>query len=365
MKKLVVQTVVLTAVVLLAVIPFSCRLTEEGVRISGGDYVAPSIETVEVVDSSTVRMDFSEPVKITSVVASKVIKDVSDSPEHSGTQELSLSIKAASGGMGRVPVEANVSEDGLCVNFLFENECEVGQAYEILGVVEDKTGNTLTFCIPFTGFNSRVPQVIITEVQIKYSKGKGEFVELFVLKDGNLGGLEILSGVDGEEKKYELPPIEVSKGETVLVHMRKVDDDCVNEIGENLSEATASYSVKNIRDLWSDNTSARFNDSSDVIVLRNGLSGQILDAMMYVAENVTEWKPAAESLAKTAVEYGIFDDAVISSAISSKGASYAKSFQRVNAKTIKTQLLNDEDVSFPVKFSSENWNISSASPGSF
>ena len=41
--KTAVQTLVLTLLVLLSVIPFSCRITEEGIRVTGGDYVAPSI----------------------------------------------------------------------------------------------------------------------------------------------------------------------------------------------------------------------------------------------------------------------------------------------------------------------------------
>ena len=51
------------------------------------------------------------------------------------------------------------------------------------------------------------------EAQIKYAKGssggkeiyRGEFVEFLTLKGGNLGGLELVSGSDGESKKYCFP----------------------------------------------------------------------------------------------------------------------------------------------------------------
>lgn len=361
--KLALQTFLLTVLVLLAVIPFSCRLTEEGIRITGGDYVAPSIETVEVLDSCKVKMDFSEPVKITSVVASKVIADVSDSSEHSQTSEPSPALAAAGGAFGKIPVEAEVSESGLCVTFLFENECEVGQPYEIFGVVEDKTGNSLTFCVPFTGYNSRVPELLITEVQIKYSKGKAEFVELLVLKDGNLGGLELLSGADGEAKKFELPPVEVHKGEVILLHPRKVEEDCVNETGDDLSASTALYSAEGIRDLWADSSEPHFNDSADVIILRNGSSGKLIDAMMYALDSVTEWKTGPAAFAKAGFEAGIFSDEGVGGAFDCKSVSYAKSIQRQNAVQIKEALMNGAEISFPIRFSTEEWILAAAKPG--
>ena len=280
-------------------------------------------------------MSFSEKVKISSVVVSKMIKDVSDSMEHSATIELSPAIAAAGGQFGKIDVSADVSEDGQTVTYNLEQACEVGESYEIFGMAEDNTGNSLTFCVPFTGFNSRVAELIMTEVQIKYSKGKGEFVEFLVLKDGNLGGLELVSGVDGETKKYEFPPVEVTAGEIFLVHLRTAEEGCVSETGDNLNEATALYSVAGVRDLWSENTTARFNDSTDVIILRNGNSAggaaAVLDAIMYAAEDAAEWKKGAADFAQLVVEAGIYDSAEIGDAMSSKGASYAKSFQRVNA----------------------------------
>ena len=41
---LLTQTLVLTAVTLMCVIPFSCRVSEEGIIFVGGDYVSPVLE---------------------------------------------------------------------------------------------------------------------------------------------------------------------------------------------------------------------------------------------------------------------------------------------------------------------------------
>lgn len=352
---LALQTFFLTAITLFITAPLSCRITEEGIRFTGGDYIAPVIEAVEVIDECTVQMSFSEKVKVSSVVVSKMLKEISESMEHSSSIELSPAIAAAGGQYGKIEAKAEVSADGQTVTYSLQEACEVGQAYEIFGTVEDNTGNSLTFCLPFTGFNSRVPELLMTEVQIKYSKGKGEFVEFLVKKDGNLGGLELVSGADGDSKKYEFPPVEVKAGEVFLVHLRTAEEGCVNETGDNLNEASAPYSAAGVRDLWSENTTARFNDSSDVILLRNGNLGgsaagtAILDAFMYAAEDAVEWKKGTADFARAAVEAGIYESDEISEATSSKGATYAKSFHRVN---VNESLTNGN-----------SWELGAVSPG--
>ena len=47
-----------------------------------------------------------------------------------------------------------------------EESCEIGAHYELYGCVSDKIGNSLTFCVPFTGYNFFVPKLIMSELQI-------------------------------------------------------------------------------------------------------------------------------------------------------------------------------------------------------
>ena len=87
---------------------------------------------------------------------------------------------------------------------------------------------TQWFTVAFTGFNPKVPSLLITEVQIKYTKAKlksgdeyrSEFVEILALEDGNLAGLRLISASDGEKKAYNFPGIEVHKDEVILLHLR-------------------------------------------------------------------------------------------------------------------------------------------------
>ena len=332
------QTCVLCAVTIFCVAPVSCRITEEGIVMLTGDYEAPKLRDFSVLDEHTLFLSFTEKVRLVSSVVSQQIEGISDSMEHSETFEPSPAIEAAGGKFGRIEVEVQPMEDGQSFNVILMEDCKVGCGYEFFGTVADKMGNTLTFCTPFTGFNSRVPELIMTEVQIKYAKGssggkeiyRGEFVEFLVLKGGNLGGLELKSGADGESKKYCFPAVEVEDGQIFLVHLRTVGGGCIDE-RENLSEATAPHSAEGILDLWSDNTSARFNDSADVILLQNGINGQVLDAFMYADSKTLEWKSGPADFAAKAAAAGIYATGDVSEAALCSGLTPLKSFQRSGA----------------------------------
>ena len=82
---LLVQTIMLSSITLFCVLPFSCRVSEEGIVFVGGDYTAPSLEDVIVLDERTVNINFSEKIKMKSFVVSEKIEEISDSFDHSQT----------------------------------------------------------------------------------------------------------------------------------------------------------------------------------------------------------------------------------------------------------------------------------------
>ena len=116
------QTIVLCVVTLLCVIPFSCKVSEEGIIFVGGDYASPFLEEVTVLDERTVTMAFSEKVKLKSYTVSQQIEDISDSFEHSVTKELSPAIKAASGGYGKIETKRNYYEN-TCITLRIYKSC--------------------------------------------------------------------------------------------------------------------------------------------------------------------------------------------------------------------------------------------------
>jgi len=366
---LLAQTLILCAVTLFCVNPFSCKVSEEGIIFVGGDYTAPVLEDYYVLDEKNVIISFSEKVKLKSYVVSEHIQDISDSAEHSSSLELSPAIKAASGGFGKVESSYSIAEDGCKITISALDVYEIGKAYEIFGSVEDKTGNTLSFCIPFIGYNSRLPKLIMTELQIQYKKHKEdafrcEYIEFLALSDGNLCGLELVSGTDGEEKKFAFPAIDVRAGEVFLLHLRSAGSGCITET-DNLNESSALYSGKNVRDIWSDNTKARLNDSSDIIIIRNSIDSSILDAFMYATADTTEWGKKLPVYAAEVEASGIYEstdpcDVEVNSGL---GSVAAKAFCREDAKELQQRVLAGEELEYPVKRQEENWVIKAVNPG--
>ena len=214
------ESALLVLIVLAAVMPFSCKITEQGVKILGGDYTPPVLNSFKVTGQDSLELEFSEKVSVSGYVVAVAVDGLFDSQEHSGTIDLSPALERASGVYGSVPCTVQIDESGCIVKVVLEQEMQVGQGYEFYSQLTDTVGNTLTIAVPFTGFNSRVPELLITELQTesvssqnKAEKNAGiyrnEFVELLVLKGGNLAGLELLSGYDGDAKKYLFPAIEV------------------------------------------------------------------------------------------------------------------------------------------------------------
>ena len=365
------QTVFIVSVVLFSVIPFSCKATEQGIEIIGGDYENPCLKNISVLDNKTVKLEFSDSVSIRNAVVSPFMQNISDSQEHSIGIELSPSLAAACGEYGVIESSQQISEDGKEITFLLENETQVGLKYEIFGTVEDKAGNSLTFCVPFIGYNPSVPKMIITEAQIKCAKAtvsgnvlyRTEFIELMALEDGNLAGIEIISACDGEKGKFVLPAVEVKKGEIILVHPRTKETGCINEQGDDLNLAIAPFSKDGVRDLWSENENSRYNDSTDVIYLFNTVNNSVMDGFVYAAENLTEWKTEVSETVDLLFDEGIFKSKDISAAVLSKGVSPLKSLTRINASEINKKVMNDEEIDFPIVYDSSNWSVCSVSPG--
>ena len=115
----ILQTFFLVSVVMFSVVPFSCKVTEEGIEIIGGDYENPCLQNVSVVDGKTVELQFSDSIVLRDLVVSKFIEGVSDSDEHSESICLSPSLAAACGEYGKINVNTSSSDDGKTITFIF------------------------------------------------------------------------------------------------------------------------------------------------------------------------------------------------------------------------------------------------------
>ena len=369
------EALLIAGITIAAVMPVSCKITEQGIKVLGGDYVPPVLNNFLVENENTVSLTFSEKVEITGYVVAIATDDLFGSEEHSSTIDLSPALERVSGVYGSVPCQLVYNEEEAQVQFLLEQQMEIGQLYQLYAQVRDSVGNTLTLALPFTGFNSRVPQLMITEIQTesvsqnKTEKNNGtyrnEFVELLVLQSGNLAGLELCSGYDGETKKYVFPAIEVTAGEIFIVHMRNRGNGCISEEGEDLTLATASYTSPQIRDLWTDIESTTLGNKTDIIIVRNRSDNRVIDAAMFRASSVEAWTKTMLDYSLLLDEACIYDSGNIENAFIADSLTTTKTLHRTDATTYQKSLLEDPSLSldFPIPSSPDLWTISDPSPG--
>lgn len=369
------EALLIAGITIAAVIPVSCKITEQGIKLVGGDYAPPVLNNFLVENENTVSLTFSEKVEITGYVVAIATDDLFGSEEHSSTIDLSPALERVSGVYGSVPCQLVYNEEEAQVQFLLEQQMEIGQLYQLYAQVRDSVGNTLTLALPFTGFNSRVPQLMITEIQTesvsqnKNEKNNGtyrnEFVELLVLKSGNLAGLELCSGYDGETKKYVFPAIEVTAGEIFIVHMRNRGNGCISEEGEDLTLATASYTSPQIRDLWTDIESTTLGNKTDIIIVRNRSDNRVIDAAMFRASSVEAWTKTMLDYSLLLDEACIYDSGNIENAFIADSLTTTKTLHRTDASIYQTSLLENPSLSldFPIPSSPDLWTISDPSPG--
>jgi hypothetical protein len=360
------QVAGICTIVLLAVCPVSCKVTDEGLQLLHGDYTVPAIESYSVQDAFSVVVIFSKKVQITEAV-------IVPAPETTASDDTIPSLENASESDNAVQGIISYDETGKRVTITSVEKQSLGVHYKLYGVAADETGNTLTFCVPFTGYNDRIPLVLISEIHPGYVSGTNrcEFIELFVLTAGNLAGLKVYSANDGKDRGYLLPAVEVKPEEVIILHMRKEGENCLDETGDDLSLAEGNrktdYVSSTARDLWADNTKACIGDKEDVIVLLNSFSGTFIDAVMYAPTGITSWsKDGIRDAAAEAVSDGIWSSGEPSAAVKSDGLTATKTFARRGCFTFFDRVLKSASADSTIYQTASDWYIADSkkvSPG--
>jgi hypothetical protein len=173
-------------------------------------------------------------------------------------------------------------------------------------LVEDAYGNSLNVLVPFKTRNDNLPQLVINEIRLYYSKPSSEFIELRTLTAGNLGAMRLFAAdASIEEPIYEFPPVNVGADEYIILHLRTLEDDtAIDELGDalNLAKAAkASDTNDDSRDLWVAG-SEKYLHPADVIYLVDQ-DDNVIDGVA-IAVDSTGWdknknlSKAAEFMAK-------------------------------------------------------------------
>lgn len=366
------QVAGLVCIIMFSVFPVSCRVTPEGIQIIGADYTCPVIDDFRVVSDTELELAFSDSVKVNGLVVSEKLLG-NEKMEFISETDLNPQLEDAAGLSGRLVADYSVEDKGRLVRISME-ATQVGKEYILYGETEDKTGSTLTFALPFIGYNSRVPLLLFSEIrtQLKTQNNaekaagvyKSELIEFFVAKSGNLAGLAVKSGYDGEARDFYFPPIEVEAGQIIVLHPRLRGAGTVSELGDDLTLSTAPYSYDHCRDLWGTEDKAHYGDKTDVLLLVNTCDGKILDGLMYAEDGLEEWKkPLQQDYAQLALTQGIFPSAKISSAAKGQKLTASLSLYRTGLLELSEKILRNEEIPETIPFSADNWSISPVSDG--
>ena len=294
----------------------ACSGSPSSVSVLTGDFDTPVLQTLKCESSRCISLVFSENVTGTSLEVGKA-----ENMQIENALMCSLCEK--------IDAEYSVNNSKeLEIRFLIPTQ--TGCTYIVRGTVKDANNNSLTFASLFTGYNDNVPELILSEVQTKYSNPKAEFVEVYAKTGGNLSGVCIFSAKDGAKWRYTFPAVEVSAGEYIVVHFRNTEAGIVNETGAELNISGGAYSSSS-RDLWLENTGARIGDKTDVILLEKTADGEVLDAVAFAESSLEDWpKEIYKETLERAVKAGLWPGSSIKDAAIGDKLSATRTISRQN-----------------------------------
>lgn len=194
------------------------------------------------------------------------------------------------------PVQVDLIEDGDTVRIHFSEGPPPGERLIVDILAEDENGNTINVLVPFRTKNNRVPPMLITELRTEYSRPRSEYIELRTLAAGNLGAVRVFAVSNNQSMIYEFPSIEAAAGEYITLHLRTLEDNCRDELGDNLEASGGTGSWPTARDLWVPGATKLLRKTEAVYLLDQ--DDNVIDAVM-LSEKIDPWW-GSERLAETA-----------------------------------------------------------------
>lgn len=188
-------------------------------------------------------------------------------------------------------VEIASIQGGSIVKVRLEGKIEPGIPITADLLAEDDKKNTINALVSFRSRNNRMPSLVINELCTEYvsKTRKTEFIELKMKSGGNLGAMRvIILGNSNVSKQtiYEFMPCEVKNNEYVVLHLRTLDEACINEYDSDLLKSGGA-NASSARDFWiPGNTKLLQKKASTVYVLDQ--DDRVLDAVM-LSETADEW----------------------------------------------------------------------------
>ena len=290
MKKLVIAGM---AALLLS----ACSTEGSLQRILGGSASAPVFNGCKTVAEGEVHFFFSREVKVTSVYFDP-------------------------------PMETEILGQGETVTVCFKSQLPEGSLVSTDILVEDKNHNTLNVLVSFRTRNNRMPELVINEIRTAYSKPRVEFIELKTLSAGNLGAMRLFAAYDKEDPIFEFPPVEVKKGEYIVLHTRSIEPGLVDELGTNLAESQGTDALPTARDFWMPGT-LKLHSTNAVYTMDQ--DDRIIDGLLLVSSDY-KWKDSAAIAAKEMEKQGAWSGSESGDAVNADGNTATRTICRDETK---------------------------------
>ncbi|MDR3275847.1 MAG: hypothetical protein LBT11_01330 [Treponema sp.] len=183
-----------------------------------------------------------------------------------------------------VPAEIASISSGETVRVNLTEPLEPGARVTADILVADEEGNTLNVLVSFMARNDNMPKLMITEVRTEYSKPRVEFVEFYTLTPGNLGALRLFAEGNGASSPlYEFPPVSVNAGEYIVVHLRSLYEEAVDETGKDLAATPPSKeneALASARDFWIPGAKKQLKKEAGAVYFLNQ-DDEVLDALLF------------------------------------------------------------------------------------
>ena len=195
--------------------------------------------------------------------------------------------------------EASATEDGKELRISFEQALEEGKKYTVDILVEDADRNSLNVIVPFRARNDRMPPLVFNELRTEYSKPKVEYLEFHTSEAGNLGAIRLfIAGHSLSVPVYEFPPTEVKAGEYIVLHLRSIEEGCVDETGTDLGLSRGTEASSEARDFWLPGSSKLFHKTDALWLLDQ--DDRIIDAVLLSENPGAEWGQKESAIAQAA-----------------------------------------------------------------
>ena len=163
----------------------------------------------------------------------------------------------------------------------FAEAQKIAENYVMRLKVKDKAGNSLSFLYKFSGWNPRVPRILINELTPRGSKTRPDAVELLVMSDGSIGGVVFTIGTEENAKgEFVFPLVDVKSGDFIVMHTKPqgIPEEVNETAGIDVSRGLLATDTA--RDFWMPEAPG-LPGNNGAAVLYSRRRGKVLDAVIW------------------------------------------------------------------------------------